>query len=79
MTLCHYNGAFRFNRNIVECKASAPHHNTMPSPLVLIETLWNVKEDQNEFHEMLVEVLIETLWNVKLRRPAILAPVLQRF
>ena len=42
---------------------------------VLIETLWNVKEDQNEFHEMLVEVLIETLWNVKLRRPAILAPV----
>ena len=33
---------------------------------VLIETLWNVKEDTITFSDESFFVLIETLWNVKL-------------
>ena len=53
------------NRNIVECKASPL---TLPEErfiVVLIETLWNVKNDFNVSISFCITVLIETLWNVK--------------
>ena len=52
------------NRNIVECKAKTLGRIWICLE-VLIETLWNVKEDWN-FRVMIpAMVLIETLWNVK--------------
>ena len=55
----------RFNRNIVECKATSAltdRHTIW----VLIETLWNVKLYLDDFFlRVNKEVLIETLWNVK--------------
>ena len=52
------------NRNIVECKACNCNCHMMVV-IVLIETLWNVKEysDRNMGNDSMV--LIETLWNVK--------------
>ncbi len=32
---------------------------------VLIETLWNVKDDAEQYGFGIAKVLIETLWNVK--------------
>ena len=34
--------------------------------MVLIETLWNVKEDKQADVKKALSVLIETLWNVKI-------------
>ena len=34
--------------------------------LVLIETLWNVNKENDEFTRHINNVLIETLWNVNL-------------
>ena len=33
---------------------------------VLIETLWNVKEEDRTYERAFIGVLIETLWNVKI-------------
>ena len=58
-------GTDGINRNIVECKVntfSLEAHDI----IVLIETLWNVKVDDNgTVQARLKPVLIETLWNVK--------------
>ena len=53
-----------FNRNIVECKDHRTGSGTTADG-VLIETLWNVKNDSAHEFESWVIVLIETLWNVK--------------
>ena len=52
------------NRNIVECKAF-PRPLTQELPVVLIETLWNVKSGTRAVITSSAVVLIETLWNVK--------------
>ena len=52
------------NRNIVECKGPASS-DSLILPLVLIETLWNVKTRVTKIAYVGIEVLIETLWNVK--------------
>ena len=52
------------NRNIVECKVKLTPI-IFVIPLVLIETLWNVKKRESELKSYPVRVLIETLWNVK--------------
>ena len=54
-----------FNRNIVECKVLPPSFQ-FPGIFVLIETLWNVKNDAVGILKKEIEVLIETLWNVKI-------------
>ena len=52
------------NRNIVECKV--PYADRYFSfPVVLIETLWNVKSNDSGYCSAGNSVLIETLWNVK--------------
>ena len=53
------------NRNIVECKVIK---HLFPERFlgVLIETLWNVKEESVREHIAETMVLIETLWNVKI-------------
>ena len=48
----------------MECKDNAPF-NSNSQQLVLIETLWNVKNPQNLPEVNHKDVLIETLWNVK--------------
>ena len=52
------------NRNIVECKVVTSQVLTS-ADIVLIETLWNVKNSIRKLSTYLMEVLIETLWNVK--------------
>ncbi len=55
----------RINRNIVECKEI--QSTDQPGKIaVLIETLWNVKEESVREHIAETMVLIETLWNVKI-------------
>ena len=54
----------RINRNIVECKELSVSFYAQHC-LVLIETLWNVKEDADSLMIYDAAVLIETLWNVK--------------
>ena len=54
----------RINRNIVECKDGYKFFN-INAVNVLIETLWNVKEESVREHIAETMVLIETLWNVK--------------
>ena len=54
----------RFNRNIVECKATK-RIDPVDATLVLIETLWNVKIGAIAAADKPDMVLIETLWNVK--------------
>ena len=56
----------RINRNIVECKVGGWHNIAVLLICVLIETLWNVKEDKQADVKKALSVLIETLWNVKL-------------
>ena len=56
----------RINRNIVECKDGYKFFN-INAVNVLIETLWNVKEESVREHIAETMVLIETLWNVKTR------------
>ena len=53
------------NRNIVECKADNGATWSALTVSVLIETLWNVKEEADRAHSVCFAVLIETLWNVK--------------
>ena len=53
------------NRNIVECKG-AFQGALQAFRLVLIETLWNVKDFNFSMFRDPVFVLIETLWNVKM-------------
>ena len=55
----------RINRNIMECKASQYPRPSRHCKFVLIETLWNVKEEDLDRKEKTDLVLIETLWNVK--------------
>ena len=55
----------RINRNIVECKDGYKFFN-INAVNVLIETLWNVKEESVREHIAETMVLIETLWNVKI-------------
>ena len=64
---------FSFNRNIVECKVRQGTRYASAT-LVLIETLWNVKEYQVVYHENRILVLIETLWNVKEKRSKSVLP-----
>ena len=56
--------ALCINRNIVECKVIYPLPVNLHK-LVLIETLWNVKNEKAKFALQQDLVLIETLWNVK--------------
>ena len=63
-------GVFRINRNIMECKGSF-RRVLLPCCPVLIETLWNVKQNRKSIYPVLVFVLIETLWNVKHNEPAV--------
>ena len=53
------------NRNILECKVF--HRKKVVDRLigVLIETYWNVKENDLVFLKNSFSVLIETYWNVK--------------
>ena len=53
------------NRNIVECKVPRGDMAETGVPLVLIETLWNVKLYMFAHRLIRASVLIETLWNVK--------------
>ena len=39
---------------------------------VVIETLWNVKENYTSFYRWAIAVVIETLWNVKVLMPVII-------
>ena len=55
----------RINRNIVECKDGYKFFN-INAVNVLIEKLWNVKEESVREHIAETMVLIETLWNVKI-------------
>ena len=57
-------GSTSINRNIVECKEGVPV-SSVRYPVVLIETLWNVKKECDVLWIDTVPVLIETLWNVK--------------
>ena len=59
---------FSINRNIVECKVIIYFILSSCPPLVLIETLWNVKRNTQSQLEQERGVLIETLWNVKLKK-----------
>ena len=52
------------NRNILECKGATGSWYSCGSG-VLIETYWNVKEDDRDIHYAMMNVLIETYWNVK--------------
>ena len=56
--------ALRINRNIVECKVYYVSVFRDPAH-VLIETLWNVKNNGIYIDDICNIVLIETLWNVK--------------
>ena len=62
---CGVRRGTSINRNIVECKARYGDAAGDFSP-VLIETLWNVKEQTTSTSFKRNSVLIETLWNVKL-------------
>ena len=53
------------NRNIMECKVPYMHWWTFFGYFVLIETLWNVKNGEQNPARGDGSVLIETLWNVK--------------
>ena len=53
----------RINRNIVECKLLAEYQQKTGIK-VLIETLWNVNTEDEEWKRHINNVLIETLWNV---------------
>ena len=53
------------NRNIVECKV-VDGDMKIKLNMVLIETLWNVKDIHRYVYDCIEIVLIETLWNVKL-------------
>ena len=53
------------NRNIVECKGIT-QSSKQSAFIVLIETLWNVKQNTIIVLLLLYWVLIETLWNVKI-------------
>ena len=59
------NCLFGINRNIVECKGILLDRKSVHNR-VLIETLWNVKEETQPGMDERVSVLIETLWNVKI-------------
>ena len=52
------------NRNIVECKDVTSSWKIL-QVIVLIETLWNVKNGESLDVFTPADVLIETLWNVK--------------
>ena len=52
-----------FNRYMVECE-SIVGNPYLAVFLVLIDTWWNVNEEQVEETEEQVEVLIDTWWNV---------------
>ena len=54
----------RINRNIVECKGASSRDIPLFA-MVLIETLWNVKNIVARWAFSHNSVLIETLWNVK--------------
>ena len=61
------------NRNIVECKDVTSSWKIL-QVIVLIETLWNVKNGESLDVFTPADVLIETLWNVK-RGQVIATPV----
>ena len=48
----------------MECK-EVNYHIEKEFDSVLIETLWNVKKEQQKAAQDMTLVLIETLWNVK--------------
>ena len=56
----------RFNRYIVECKVPFTDNSIVSLPADLIDTLWNVKEDETVRAKMDARDLIDTLWNVKM-------------
>ena len=58
----------------MECKDAREIAPTVP-PVVLIETLWNVKHDESVQMARQEAVLIETLWNVKI---SIVSPLMSR-
>ena len=58
------SGGIRFNRNIVECKAT-PNNRIFINISDLIETSWNVKMDTTLDEVKAAYDLIETSWNVK--------------
>ena len=61
---CFINNPVRINRNIVECKVCMSAQLEVVDA-VLIETLWNVKTEDDAKAVEAASVLIETLWNVK--------------
>ena len=64
MSLANLKANNGFNRNIVECKVNSEIE-VVSIIVVLIETLWNVKEGRKADCIRDTGVLIETLWNVK--------------
>ena len=49
----------------MECKVSCIPCSAFRRVIVLIETLWNVKQNAFTAADIVYSVLIETLWNVK--------------